>query len=154
MDKQTETDRAADDDLILSAASMGLDTTELQLPAVYEARADIFRDELSQRLKEAGQAASIDEFLIDIIRDTYRNMIELRDNIRGNYSEAGKFDQKEHHLFKAYQTERAAYNKYLAQVGATPMSRINKGLSGYIDDTGKPKHGNCKKSSVMDIINE
>ena len=154
MTEQEETDRAADDSLILSAASMGLETTEVLLPAVYEAKADKFHEELSRQLKEAGQAASIDEFLVDIIRDTYRNMIELRDNIRGNYTEEGKFGPKEHHLFKSYQTERAAFNKYLAQVGATPMSRINKGLSGYIDDAGKPKHGNCKKSSIMDIINE
>jgi len=154
MNEQEETDRAADDDLILSAASMGLDTTEVLLPAQYEAKADLFVDKLSRLLKEAGQAASIDEFLIDIIRDTYRNMINLRDQVRGNYTEVGKFGEKEHHLFKAYQTERAAFNKYLAQVGATPMSRINKGLSGYNDKAGAVPHGNAKSTSIMDIINE
>ena len=154
MNEQEETDRAADDDLILSAASMGLDTTEVLLPAQYEAKADLFVDKLSRLLKEAGQAASIDEFLIDIIRDTYRNMINLRDQVRGNYTEVGKFGEKEHHLFKAYQTERAAFNKYLAQVGATPMSRINKGLSGYNDKAGAVPHGNAKSTSIIDIINE
>ena len=154
MNEQEETDRAADDDLILSAASMGLDTTEVLLPAQYEAKADLFVDKLSRLLKEAGQAASIDEFLIDIIRDTYRNMINLRDQVRGNYTEVGKFGEKEHHLFKAYQTERAAFNKYLAQVGATPMSRINKGLSGYNDKAGAVPHGNAKSTSIRDIINE
>ena len=154
MNEQEETDRAADDDLILSAASMGLDTTEVLLPAQYEAKADLFVDKLSRLLKEAGQAASIDEFLIDIIRDTYRNMINLRDQVRGNYTEVGKFGEKEHHLFKAYQTERAAFNKYLAQVGATPMSRMNKGLSGYNDKAGAVPHGNAKSTSIMDIINE
>jgi hypothetical protein len=154
MNEQEETDRAADDDLILSAASMGLDTTEVLLPAQYEAKADLFVEKLSRLLKEAGQAASIDEFLIDIIRDTYRNMIDLRDQVRGNYTEEGKFGEKEHHLFKSYQTERAAFNKYLAQVGATPMSRINKGLSGYNDKAGAVPHGNAKSNSIMDIINE
>ena len=54
MNEQEETDRAADDSLILSAASMGLDTTEVQLPAVYEARADKFHEKLSTLLREAG----------------------------------------------------------------------------------------------------
>jgi len=154
MTRQEETDKAADDSLILSAASMGLETTEVLLPAQYEAKADLFHEKLINELKSAGQAASIDEFLIDIIRDTFRNMIELRDQIRGNYTEEGKFGAKEHHLFKSYQTERAAFNKYLAQVGATPMSRINKGLSGYNDKSGTVPHGNAKASSIMDIINE
>jgi len=154
MDKQKEADRAADNELSLSGASMGLEVPKVLLPAEYEAKADKFHSRLSQLLKEAGQAASIDDFLVDIIRDTFRNMIELRDTIRGKYTEEGKFGDREHHLFKAYQTERAAFNKYLAQVGATPMSRINKGLSGFIDKAGKVPHGNAKGSSVMDFINE
>jgi len=151
MTEKEETDKAADDSLILSAASMGLDLPAVLSPEEYEAKADIFIIQLKDELLSAGQAASIDEFLIDIIRDTFRNMIELRDTVRGNYTEEGKFGAKEHHLFKSYQTERAAFNKYLAQVGATPMSRINKGLSGY---TSKVPHGNAKSTSIMDIINE
>jgi len=150
MDKQTEADKAADEKLIFSAASMDMEDTEILLPAQYEAKAENFHIKLKEELLKAGQAASIDEFLIDLIRDTYRNMIELRDRVRGNYSEAGKFDQKEHHLFKAYQGERAALNKYLAQVGATPMSRINKGLKSY----NAVPHGNTKSSSILDIIKE
>ena len=151
MNEQEETDRVADDDLILSAASMGLEVPRVLLPAQYEALADLEIEDIKSKSRVLGNGLSdVDESWLRTVRDTYKHYIKLQDLIGDNYTEEGKFGPKEHHLLKAYQIQHRIMQDHYKKLGFTPDARRLMDIV----PTSKVPHGNAKSTSIMDIINE
>ena len=145
--------KAALDDLSIVAAELidnpGYEIGTKLSHAEYQDKADEFKTALIEELTHAGQIAEVDKFFLSIIRDDYLVYISLRDEIRGDFSDAGRFDEKKsHQLLSEFRAFGKALKENLRDCGATPRSRDFKG-----GQSAKVPHGNSKASSTLDIIN-
>jgi len=125
--------------------------------ADYDVKGQEFKEAISERLVEAAMLAKVDEFAIDLLVDSFRNMIQMRDKIRADdFTTYKKGIPHEHYLLNAYNSQQAKFYKYLSSVGGTPMSRHAKNMSTFVMLGGAQKvpHGNSKKANILDIINE
>lgn len=120
----------------------------------FDDAADAFRNNITDKLRKAALLADVDTHLVDLLRETYRDMIEIQFIIRkGKYTKINRYkDKSAHFLLGTLQSTRAFFYRLLTSVGATPMSRRNKHLVEPPPATANT-HGNKKKGSkVLTIL--
>jgi len=122
----------------------------LSVPAL-EKITSKYRDSVENSLTIAGLLTDVDKPMLQLLVDTFRDMLACQDNLRAQgIMVVDRFgDSKPNPLMAELRGFRNQYQKWLSELGATPKSRFNMN----INTNTKVPHGNAHSSNTLDIIN-
>jgi len=129
---------------------IGLDEDTPVGLAYWQERAEVFRNKVTELIRDNALGGDIDEMLLESLVRSYRRIIELHhETLVGGMVIDSPQGKKANPALSSLQCEERIFAGHLRAFGMSPQSRANR--DGAI--ATKPVHGNHSKNKVLKLFN-